>query len=311
MNQNAFNRDEEDRDQLAEELVAYALGILEPAQRRVVEAQIAASPRLQERVQALAATVDQLGYSAPQVAPPPAVKSRLLARIAAEEAAPARAPSRVNPLRTTGGSRRRQNPLRQVQQQAQSWLDLATGWKLTTVAAVSALCILLAATYALQRELNQVSTTLATVQSQLTNLETTNRELQEINGDLQLQLQQQRTQLASLASVDQVVTLAANDTDANASGMLFVNDDSLTLLVYGLAPLPTTQTYQLWLIPDGSNPISSGLVNLTATEGPNLVTGLPREATEFAAVGLSIEPAAGSPQPTGPIVLLGTRTTAS
>lgn len=311
MNQNAFNRDEEDRDQLAEDLVAYALGVLEPAQRRVVEAQIAASPTLQERVQTLAATVDQLGYGAPQVAPPPAVKDRLLARIAAEQGAPARAASRVNPLRPPGGPRRRQNPLRQAQRQAQSWLDLATGWKLTTVAAMSALCILLAATYALQRELSQVNTALATVQTQLTKLETANRELQQLNVGLQQQLQQQRTQLASLVSGDQVVTLAANDTDANASGMLFVNNDSLTLLVHGLDPLPSTQTYQLWLIPEGGAPVSSGLVTLTATEGPSVITGLPREAEEFAAVGLSIEPVEGSRQPTGPIVLLGTRTASS
>jgi len=311
MNQNAFNRDEEDRDQLAEDLVAYALGVLEPAQRRVVEAQIAASPTLQARLQALTATVDQLAYGAPQVSPPPAIKDRLLARIATEQTTSPPMASRVNPLRTTSGPRRRPNPLRQVQQQAQSWLDLATGWKLATVGAVSAVCILLAATYALQRDLNQLKMTLTTVQGQLTTLETTNRELQQINGALQEQVQQQRTQWASLVNVNQVVTLAANDTDANASGMLFVNNDSLTLLVHGLEPLPSSQTYQLWLIPAGSNPVPSGLVTLTAADGPSVVTGLPREAEEFAAVGLSIEPAAGSPQPTGPIVLLGTRTSSS
>lgn len=312
MNQTEFDRDDNERDQLADDLAAYALGALAPNERRVLEAQIKASPQLQSRLRALSTTVDALAYSAPPLAPPPAAKARLLARVEADRRKPASTNQRVHPMAALGTRQPARNRFRQVQQQAQrqaqSWLDLATGWKLTTLATASALLIFVAASYSLQRQLTQLNSTLATVQTEVTTLRASNAALQQTNQVLLQEFQDQRLQLASLVNIDQVVTLAGNDITPNAGGTLFVGTDSLTLLVHGLQPLPAEQTYELWLIPDGRDPISSGLVSLTAAEGPYLITDLPRNAESFAAVGLSIEPAGGSAQPTGPIVLLGTRT---
>ncbi len=328
MNHNEFNRSNDDReqrdnqfkdqskdqfnDELAEELAAYALGALEPTERRILEARIQASPKLQAHLRALSTTVDALAYSAPPIAPPPTAKARLLARVAAERRKPASTSPRVRPMPVLGARQPGRNRFRQVQQQAQrqaqSWLDLATGWKLTTLATASALLIFVAASYSLQRQLTQLSSTLAAVQTEVATLRTSNEALQQTNQVLLQEFQAQRLQLASLVNIDQVVTLAGNDIAPNAGGTLFVGTESLTLLVHGLQPLPAEQTYELWLIPDGRAPISSGLVRLTAAEGPYLITDLPRNAETFAAVGLSIEPAGGSAQPTGPIVLLGTRT---
>ena len=315
MNQTQFNRDDNERDQLADDLAAYALGALTPAERRVLDAQIQASPQLQTRLRALSTTVDALAYSAPQLSPPPAAKARLLARVEADRRKQASASPRARPISALGARQPGRNRFRQVQQQAQrqaqSWLDLATGWKLTTLATASALLIFVAASYSLQRQLTQLSSTLATVQAEVTTLRTSNAELQQTNEVLLQEFQAQRLQLASLVNIDQVVTLDGREVAPNAGGTLFVGTNSLTLLVHGLKPLPAGQTYELWLIPDGRDPIASGLVSLTAAEGPYLITDLPRNAETFAAVGLTIEPAGGSDQPTGPIVLLGTRTAPS
>lgn len=312
MNQTEFNRNDNERDQLADDLAAYALGALAPDERRVLAAQIQASPQLQARLRALSTTVDALAYSAPQLAPPPAAKARLLARVEADRRKQASATPRARPVAAFGARQPARNRLRQVQQQAQrqaqSWLDLATGWKLTALAAASALLIFVAASYSLQRQLTQLTSTLATVQAEVTTLRTSNAELQQTNEVLLQEFQAQRLQLASLVDIDQVVTLAGTDEASTANGTLFVGADSLTLLVHNLQPLPAEQTYELWLIPQDSAPIPSGLVTLTTPEGPYLITDLPRNAESFAAVGLSIEPAGGSAQPTGPIVLLGTRT---
>jgi anti-sigma-K factor RskA len=71
--------------------------------------------------------------------------------------------------------------------------------------------------------------------------------------------------------------------------------------------LPENQTYQLWLIPaDGDGaPLPSGLLAVQQAGVDSVTITLPDDATNYAAVGVSIEPAGGSPSPTGPIVLVG------
>ncbi|MFD0204393.1 MULTISPECIES: anti-sigma factor [Saccharothrix] len=74
----------------------------------------------------------------------------------------------------------------------------------------------------------------------------------------------------------------------------------VVFLAHGLAPLPEDRTYQLWLIgADGPRP--AGL--LTSSDGPSdplLASGF----TGREAVGLTVEPQGGSPQPTTPTVVV-------
>ena len=77
------------------------------------------------------------------------------------------------------------------------------------------------------------------------------------------------------------------------------------ILFEGLEALPEDQTYQLWLIPAEGNPIPAGLLEAEAGVPSFHTLSIPEGVQEFAAVGVSVEPAGGSPAPTGPIVLLG------
>jgi anti-sigma-K factor RskA len=78
-----------------------------------------------------------------------------------------------------------------------------------------------------------------------------------------------------------------------------------TLRVAGLMQLDPSQQYQLWLIkPDGSR--DSGAVFSVEKDGSALVLIVPAESLDhYQRLGVTIEPAGGSPGPTSPPVLTG------
>ncbi|MBA3530956.1 MAG: anti-sigma factor [Ardenticatenales bacterium] len=112
-------------------------------------------------------------------------------------------------------------------------------------------------------------------------------------------------QLRVLAGARQAVILPGTEAAPAAYGTFYRNGQEALILFEGLAALPDDQSYQLWLIPAEGDPVPAGL--LTVKEGaPGVQTiSIPVGAQDFAAVGVSVEPAGGSPAPTGPIVLLG------
>lgn len=80
-------------DETRDLLPGYALGALDPAERVLVGRHCAACPPCNSELQGFATSVALLPLSAPLVAPPPAVKSALFARIAAEPIAAASLPT--------------------------------------------------------------------------------------------------------------------------------------------------------------------------------------------------------------------------
>lgn len=89
-----------------------------------------------------------------------------------------------------------------------------------------------------------------------------------------------------------------------ASGTLVLNTEikSGVLIVHGLASLEQSRVYQAWLIkPDGGR-ISAGVFQ--AESGVTVfVIASPDPLSEFIGVGVTVEPAGGSPAPTGPRIL--------
>src|SRR5205823_5979033 len=107
-----------------------------------------------------------------------------------------------------------------------------------------------------------------------------------------------RTLSASLAPKEGVAGSGRVLVDA-ASG-------NSVVVVSGLVPAPEGKTYELWALRGDRPPEPAGLFTV-GTEGSiarrSARLERPGEVTAFA---VSIEPAAGSPAPTGPIVLVGT-----
>lgn len=82
-------------------------------------------------------------------------------------------------------------------------------------------------------------------------------------------------------------------------------NERMGMAVYSgqISPAPAGKTYQLWLISASGVPVNAGLVAANQQDGAvvvHLAQGMP--AKEFT---VTTEPEGGSPQPTGPRVLVG------
>lgn len=102
------------------------------------------------------------------------------------------------------------------------------------------------------------------------------------------------------------IPLSAADAASNATGFVIVSGDGENgaLVVDGLPPLEADRQYQLWLIRDGER--TSGAVFSTDEENyGGMRIKVAGSLLEYSAVDITIEPAGGSPQPTGALVLGG------
>ena len=71
-------------------------------------------------------------------------------------------------------------------------------------------------------------------------------------------------------------------------------------IYHGLPALPGSKVYELWYSKDGVM-VPAGLVDPSQPDGAKILTGSPGGA---AGVGVTVEPAGGSPKPTTPPILL-------
>jgi anti-sigma-K factor RskA len=158
-----------------------------------------------------------------------------------------------------------------------------------------------------QSQLQQAGVTLDSLQAEAAELKAVNLQLQQFNQSLQQQVQTNQELLGLITSAERTVFLPGTEESPQASGALYLSAaDQAVLVLRGLEPLPADQTYQLWLIPANSPPQPAGLLEVQSGGLSWQPIEIPAEAEDFAAVGVSVEPAGGSPAPSGPIVLLGT-----
>jgi anti-sigma-K factor RskA len=100
------------------------------------------------------------------------------------------------------------------------------------------------------------------------------------------------------------IKLSGTETTPEATGLLVVSLDGEhgTLVVDGLAPLGEEQQYQLWLIQNGDR-TSGGIFSVSEEGYGSLWISSPEPLSSYGAFGITIEPAGGSPGPTGDKVL--------
>lgn len=100
------------------------------------------------------------------------------------------------------------------------------------------------------------------------------------------------------------VTLSGTEVSTGATGIIIISADGQhgTLVVQDLPQLPESEAYQLWLIKDGQR-TSGGLFNVDEDGYRSLWVGAPEPLGSYQNFGVTIEPAAGSPSPTGDKVL--------
>ena len=282
----------------------YALDALTDEERAEVEAYIAGNPEARERLlPALSAAAD-VGAAATPVAPSPEVKRALMARVAADAARPE--PQATLPAATA----RRASPPRPAPAPTPPkrswWPRLAPAFGVA-----AAVLLLMGASVVWQ------------LASQVADLRRQVAALQGDAGELQSQVERLRnenqTLQGELAARDDVLaqyrrpgahTIAIGDaTGQNPAAVGTLTMDATTgeaMLAVANLPEPAGgMTYQAWLIVDGA-PVSVGTFAVDASgQGTHMIPEA--AAGEFDAVGVSLEPAGGSQQPSpGGIVLLGT-----
>lgn len=260
-------------DETRELLPAYALDALGPDERRRVEGHLASGcDRCAAELAELERVLGVLGESAPPVSPPPGARERLLSLVGAE------------PSHREGERDRRAVPRRA------GWLAAAA---LGAVALVGG-WILWETTSRADRLRQENAELRQTVEEQRERIGALERE---------------RTELARHISFlvgrsTEHVRLAALEAAPGATGRAVVDRDSGRgqFFAYGLPPLATDRTYQLWYIVDGE-PLSAGIFEV-GTDGVGTVdveVDRPLDAIQTWAV--TVEPEGGVPEPTGEMVL--------
>jgi anti-sigma-K factor RskA len=126
----------------------------------------------------------------------------------------------------------------------------------------------------------------------------------------QAELARAQQALAILTSAETLrVPLTYGEEKPRPEGkVLFNRQRGLLFFATRLPALAANQTYQLWLVPSEGNPISAGIFRPDEKGDGSIllpeVAALPA-GVEAKAFAVTIEPAGGVPQPTGPKVLVG------
>jgi anti-sigma-K factor RskA len=293
-------------NQVLELLPAYALGALEPEEMLAVDAYLNQHQELLIRLRNAEEAAAQLAHAAPLAPLPATAKARLMSRVQADLATPEATPA------TTETVVRPKRAMPTPPQQ--SWWGrlrpLFTSPLWVGVSAAALLILLLSLFYIqqLQTQLNGANDQLGQLEERVSELETANVQLEQANQNLlqQMQTDQARLMLIANADPDRTLQLSNPEGEPGAGGTFYVRDDEGLLMWHGLESLPQDKSYQLWLIPPAEGaPVPAGLLEMDADTPDWLTVQIPPDAQNFAAVGVSIEPAGGSPAPTGPIVLHG------
>jgi anti-sigma-K factor RskA len=253
-----------------------AAGPLDPSEADAVTRHLESGcPSCAGELAALKAASDLLPWSTSLEEPPPALREKLLRRVRAEDAAirPAPAPA----------------PSRRIAR-TPAWIGAAAAAMVAAVAGSVATY-----TYVGARHTAEVAALLARLDRQGAQIVELTRKVEEARGAIRL---------ASAPGV-RIADLSGQAERASSSARVFWDPEGASWRLYARQlPRPEPgRTYQLWLI-TATEKISAGTFEGGVDEAIGSAS-LPASAGPIVAMAVTSEPAGGSPQPTGSILLLG------
>ncbi|MFZ0519640.1 MAG: anti-sigma factor [Candidatus Acidiferrales bacterium] len=253
-----------------EDFDLYALGALDADEKVLIEAHVASCPDCAQKVAEAQGRMALLAFAAPRVEPSPGVKEVLMRRLHSTAEGPGGSvPAPARSPEPPGGIFGR-------------WwavlLPLSGALALATI-------LLWLHNVQLDRQLADLRSTVVAQQKQLDD--------SHHMADL-------------LAARDTIVVKLWEQKTPTAVGARVVYNSREGMLMYDgvLPPAPADKVYQIWLVPMKGAPISAGWFTGRPDRPGRMMMKLPAglDAKEFA---VSLEPAGGMPQPTGPMVLIG------
>jgi anti-sigma-K factor RskA len=131
--------------------------------------------------------------------------------------------------------------------------------------------------------------------------------LREATRQEQVEIQRSRALMALLSAPDRVDVALAPGAEAPGAQarVLYSASQGLVFSAENLPAAPEGKTYQLWLVPTNGNPISAGVFHPNAAGKASILLPLLPAGVAAKAFAVTVEPAGGVPQPTGPKVLIG------
>ncbi len=292
-----------DCNEIEELLVPYLLDALSPAERESVEFHVESCQECSLRLQGDGETVARLALAVPQLAVPARVKESLFSRIGSLSGA--------------------EQVERRIGVSTRLWLNMGHNF-LPRAATVAASVLVIALAFGgvwFNNRLNEVSEKNKILTEQVEKM--AEREIQ-ITEQVE-KLAEREVQIMEMVRDQRYLSYEALRMTAGTTGapvnmlwstgspsppgargvMMFSQYRTFAiLLALNLPPLPGDQAYQVWLI-RGDKMNSAGLFTVDSTGYGQAVIIPVAPFAEFDAVGITIEPAGGSSDPTGENILEG------
>lgn len=246
--------------ELEELYPAYVLDAVDDADRKRIEQHLSTCTVCPSIVGGYRTVTDLLPYAAPSVEPPADLKYRVLARVL-PTVQPARVPSPFENLA----------------------MMLANLFRAPAFSAIALLLVLALGlwNFSLQNQINQQAAANQQMQAELTR----NRALVSIIAYAQ----------------GEPKPVQATDAAPKAVGRLVTAPElnSLGLIVYDMPVLDASHVYQVWLIDPAGGRTSGGTFTVDAGGRAWVLIRAPQSLDHYQGIGVTVEPAGGSPKPTG------------
>lgn len=268
-----------------EELAAlYALGLLDGAEKRSFEADLAGNPALRAIVDDLSESSAALALAVPQVEPPHELRGRILS--AAVSPPPAHSPvATVLPF-----------PLaRALLWAAAACLAISTVFFATRAISLRS-----------ENDALRTERQLAEVAYQMAQNKLSERTLlaERMIADLGAKLK--HTEDLSRLKITALASLAGNSPEAKAIAVWDAEQQSGLLTVEKLPAIAAEQDYQIWVIdPQYPIPVDGGVFKPDASGKAVLTFKGDKPVKQASAFAISLEKKGGVPKAEGPLVLLG------
>jgi len=126
-------------------------------------------------------------------------------------------------------------------------------------------------------------------------------------AQLEVQVEEQRINIATLTQAGRVVDLAGQGQNVHASGRIFWDDQQQKwfFFVWNLPPASSGEIYELWFVPKKGDPVKATIFNTDSKGEARVEVPVPDQLPDLKAAAVTNEPAPGVDQPTGMFALLG------